>query len=234
MKIEKFEIKNIPTILWGEKSEKIFIAVHGNMSNKEDESIKIFAEEAISKGYQVISFDLPEHGERKNEEYPCKIQNCVKDLDYIMDYAKKNYKEVNLFACSMGVYFSLVAYKDEKLNQSLFLSPLLDMERMITNMMKWFDIEEEKLKLEKEIMTPIGQKLYWDYYCYVKENPVIKWDIETKILYGSKDDVCELDVLNAFVNRFDCDLEILKDGEHYFHTKKQLSFFRDWIRKNII
>ena len=47
----KFKINNIPAVLWGEKSEKLFIAVHGNMSNKEDTVIEILAEEAVKKGY---------------------------------------------------------------------------------------------------------------------------------------------------------------------------------------
>ena len=33
MKIERITINKIPSILWGEKSNKVFIAVHGNMSN---------------------------------------------------------------------------------------------------------------------------------------------------------------------------------------------------------
>lgn len=49
----------------GEIRGKIFIAVHGNMSNKEDAVIQILAEEADRKGYQVLSFDLPEHGEER-------------------------------------------------------------------------------------------------------------------------------------------------------------------------
>lgn len=61
---DNFNINNIPTVLWGDKSEKVFIAVHGNMSNKEDAVIQILAEEANQKGYQVLSFDLPEHGEK--------------------------------------------------------------------------------------------------------------------------------------------------------------------------
>jgi hypothetical protein len=36
MKIERTKINNIPSIVWGEKSSKVFIAVHGNMSNKEN------------------------------------------------------------------------------------------------------------------------------------------------------------------------------------------------------
>ena len=108
---EKFKISDIPAILWGEKSEKLFIAVHGNMSNKEDAVIQILAEEAVRKCYQVLSFDLPEHGERKNDGIPCKVQFCVSDLTIIMNYVEERWNEVSLFACSIGAYFSLLAYQ---------------------------------------------------------------------------------------------------------------------------
>ena len=68
MKKEFFKINNIPAVLWGETSEKIIIAVHGNMSHKEDIPIEILAEIGNQKNYQILSFDLPEHGERKNEK----------------------------------------------------------------------------------------------------------------------------------------------------------------------
>ena len=60
MKLEKLKINNIPSIIWGEKRNKVYVAVHGNMSNKEDEVIKILAEKVVLKGYQLLSFDLPE------------------------------------------------------------------------------------------------------------------------------------------------------------------------------
>lgn len=41
IKNKGINIDGIPSIIWGEKSSKVFIAVHGNMSNKEDEVIKI-------------------------------------------------------------------------------------------------------------------------------------------------------------------------------------------------
>ena len=86
MKIDRINISNIPSIIWGKKSNRVFIAVHGNMSNKEDDVIKILAEKVINRGYQLLSFDLPEHGERKeNTNYLCKVQNCVKDLNSIYE-----------------------------------------------------------------------------------------------------------------------------------------------------
>ena len=86
MKKEKIKINTIPSIIWGEKSDKIFIAIHGNMSNKEDDVIRLLAENITTKGYQVLSFDLPEHGERKSDEnYLCKVQNCINDLKQVVE-----------------------------------------------------------------------------------------------------------------------------------------------------
>ena len=230
---QNLKIENIPAILWGSKSDKLFVAVHGNMSNKADDVISIFAEEATAIGYGVLSFDLPEHGDRRDEAYACKVQNCVHDLDIIMNYAKQISNNISLFACSMGAYFSLLAYNQEPLRQSMFLSPVVNMERIINNMMTWFNVSEDRLKTEKEVHTPIGQTLYWDYYCYVKEHPIVHWNSPISILYGSEDDTCELDVVSAFAECFNCDLQIMQHGEHYFHTEEQLQFFRQWVKKHI-
>ncbi len=69
MKRQNLKIENIPAILWGDRSDSLFVVVHGNRSNKADDAIVIFAEEATAMGYQVVSFDLPEHGDRENETY---------------------------------------------------------------------------------------------------------------------------------------------------------------------
>lgn len=228
-----FEIENIPAILWGETSNNIFIVIHGNMSNKEDDVIEIFAKQAIKLGYQVLSFDLPEHGERAKESTPCKVQNCIKELALVMNYTKENWRNISLFACSMGAYFSLLEYKDEVINQALFLSPVVNMKRIIKNMMKWFNIDEQYLKNEQTVKTPIGQNLYWDYYCYVKEHPVDKWNMPTSILYGAKDDLCEEDTILNFVKKFNCNLTVMDKGEHYFHTQEQLNFFEKWLESSI-
>lgn len=235
MKIDRINISNIPSIIWGKKSNRVFIAVHGNMSNKEDEVIKILAENVVSKGYQLLSFDLPEHGARKDDtNYLCKVQNCVKDLKQIIEYAKKNYQEINLWACSMGAYFSLLAYKDEDIKQCLFLSPVVNMKVIIDNMMLWSNTTEEKLKEKQEIKTDCGQTLYWDYYEYVKNNPITNWNKKTYILYGNKDNMQNEDIIKNFSNNFNCDLSILDGGEHYFHTEEQLKFYKEWLSKVII
>ena len=234
METKRIKINNIPSIIWGEKSSKVFIAIHGNMSNKEDKVIEILANKVTNKGYQLISFDLPEHGERKiDTNYLCKVQNCVNDLKQIIEYAKANYNEINIWACSIGAYFSLLAYKDEDLKQCLFLSPVVNMKIIIENMMLWSNTTEKELNEKQKIKTDFGQTLYWDYYLYVKENPITNWNKKTYILYGNKDNMQNENIIEDFSNEFNCDLTILKNGEHYFHTEEQLKFYNDWLDKII-
>ena len=61
MKTQKFMLGDIPAILWGEDSNRVYVHVHGKMSRKE--YAENFAAIAETKGYQTLSFDLPEHGE---------------------------------------------------------------------------------------------------------------------------------------------------------------------------
>lgn len=233
MNTQELRIGTIPAVLWGEPSEQVFIAVHGNMSNKRDRPIEILAEEATARGYQVLSFDLPQHGERLNEAAVCKVQNCVEELAAVLEFARQRYAQISLFGCSMGAYFALLAYRDATLQQSLLLSPIVDMERLIGNMLRWNAISEERLEAEREIATPNGPPLYWDYYCYVKQHPLTKWAGPTAILYGSADALCERAAIDAFIERFGCKLTVLEQSEHFFHTPQQLDFFRTWLREGI-
>ena len=234
MLTKRIRINKIPSIIWGEKSTKIFIAVHGNMSNKEDEVIKILANKATTEGYQVISFDLPEHGEQKNDtKYLCKPQNCVNDLKQIMNYAKENYKEIDIWACSMGAYFSLLAYKDENINKCLFLSPVVDMLLIIKGMMLLNNTTEKELEEKQVISTSFGQMLYWDYYLYVKENKINFWNKKTYILYGDNDTMQDYKTIKNFSNKFNCKLSVLTNGEHCFHTEEQLKYYKNWLNKTI-
>lgn len=230
---KKLFVDHVPAILWGTKSNKLWIAVHGNCSSKDDVPIAILAEEAERQGYQVLSFDLPEHGERKDDLAVCKVQTCVKELTVIMRYAKTIAEEINLFACSMGAYFSILSFENEPIRRALFLSPVVNMSRIIDQMMAHFDVSEERLKEEKEIQTPIGQKLYWDYYCYVQEHPIVRWEVPTAILYGGKDTLCEYNVISSFAETFACELKVIEEGEHYFHTSEQLEFYKSWVKEHL-
>lgn len=220
----------IPAILWGKSGDKIIIAVHGDMSNKEDTIIELLAKNVIPKGYCVLSFDLPEHGGRKNDNYECNPQNSISDLRAVYAYAKTHGNNIPLFSCSIGAYFSLLAFRDIVFEKSLFLSPVVNMERVIQNMMTGFQINERQLQEEKKIPLPIGKTLDWDYYSYVKQHPIdFDWKSSLTILSGAKDMLTPKKHIKDFSDRQNAELTILENGEHYFHTSEQLHAFEMWL-----
>jgi alpha-beta hydrolase superfamily lysophospholipase len=123
MEKKHFYISNrktrIPAMLWGKQSENLLIAVHGNLSNKEDTVISMLAQKTIAKGYQVLSFDLPMHGERLDEKYACVPENCVTICLVFMSMQSRCIN-IYLFACSMGAYLVCVPIINYDIKQSLF------------------------------------------------------------------------------------------------------------------
>ena len=230
---KKVQIEGIPTIIWGTQSKRVFVAVHGNMSHKEDIVIELLARQAVENGYQVISFDLPEHGEHRSRGDVSKVETYINELKAIMRFAQNKWSKVSLFACSMGAYFSLLSYNEIPFERVLFLSPVVNMLDIIEGVMKSFGISEEQLKEEETIITPIGMKLYWSYYSYVKTHPIKAWEHPTHILYGGKDEMCARSRIQEFTNQFNCKLKIDESAEHYFHTKEQLESYLRWLDSTV-
>lgn len=229
--MEKIMIGEIPAILWGEPSEKLFLYIHGKWGYKEE--AEILAEVVCPKGWQVLSFDLPEHGERKNESNALNPWTVVPELEAVYQYAAKNRSKFSVYANSLGAWFSLLALEEKRLERCLFVSPVLDMQKLIENMMKWAGVNEEDLEREQEIATDFGETLSWSYYCYARTHPVEKWKCSTSILYAGKDNLTEREVVDDFAEKFHCRLTVMEEGEHWFHTKEQLEFLRGWIRENV-
>lgn len=227
---EKMNINGIPAILWGPKSDRIYLYVHGKSSCKE--YAEEFAKIAEEKGYQTLSFDLPAHGERKSENRRCDIWNGMQDLTLIGDYVFSNWSEVSLFACSLGSFFSLNTYGERNFQKCLFQSPIVDMEYLIHQMMLWSHVSEEQLFTEKEIETPLDL-LSWDYYQYVREHSRYHWDFPTYILYGAKDNLQSLPVMKRFADRYGCQLSVSENSEHPFMAKEDIPIVANWIREHI-
>lgn len=228
---ERTSIDGIPAIEWGPRSSAVYVAVHGYASNKEDVVVALMAEVAAHKGVQILSFDLPEHGERKGSEAPCTVRNGMAALRSAMAYARSRWETISLFACSIGAYFSLLTYGHEPLRQALFLSPVVDMMRLIDAIMQRERIPPERLEREGAIATNLGPTLYWDCYRYVQEHPIDNWSCPTAILHARDDAVCEYDLVRAFSERFRCSLDIAEDGEHHFHTALQLKTVALWMQR---
>ena len=116
--MKALNIGSTPALMIGDKSDKVFLFVHGLHGRKEE--ALAFAEVAVPKGYQVLGIDLPV--ERKPWE-------VLPLLNEVRDYLYENWKHVSIRANSIGSWFSLLAFQGQEVEQALFVSPILDMKR---------------------------------------------------------------------------------------------------------
>ncbi|MEA4921064.1 MAG: alpha/beta hydrolase [Clostridiaceae bacterium] len=214
----------------GDDADCIWLFVHGKSGYKEEAGA--FAEIACPKGWQVLSIDLPEHGERKGEP-GLDPWHVVPELQEVMAYMRKRWKRIALRANSIGAWFSMLAFTGIPLEKALFVSPILDMEELIRGMMLFESVDDERLEREGEIPTALGETLSWSYLKYVKEHPVEKWDVPSAILYAGQDNLTRRDTVDAFVKRFGCELTVMENGEHWFHTSEQLEMLKNWEEAHI-
>lgn len=231
MKSEHLKINNIAAIKWGDASENVFLYVHGKGGCKEEAESLAFLAQNI--GYQVLSIDLPGYGERKSEIEKFNPWDVISELQEVMCYIKANWKKTSLFAQSIGAYFSMLALKNENFFQTLFVSPIVDMEYLINRMMLWANVSKEMLEKEKIIPTDFGESLSIDYLKFVESHPIDKWNAKTAILYGEKDNLMEQNIVENFAKKFSCNLTVMKNGEHWFHTPEELEFLKEWSLSNI-
>lgn len=228
IEMRRIQVNEIPAILWGKDSKKLYLYIHGQGGYKEE--AEMFSKIVNQYGWQVLSIDLPEHGERKNEINSFDPWHVVPELSMIMEYAKSRWEKISLFANSIGAWFSMLSFEKENFWNCLFVSPVVDMKKLIAKMMNWANVSETQLEKERIIPTDFGQTLSWEYWQYVLAHPILKWKIPTKILYGEKDHLVDRQIIEEFAYKFNCDLTIMENGEHWFHTKQQLDVMHKWIK----
>lgn len=226
MKQAFFYIDQIPAVLYGEDAQRVWLFVHGKCGCKEEGAD--FARIVCPRGTQVLAVDLPGHGARRDGP-GFDPWHTVPELRNVMAYLRQRWGHIALRANSLGAWFSMLAFADTPPEKALLVSPVLDMGKLIGNMMLWAKVSPAQLEREGEIPTSFRETLSWRYWQYAKAHPIIKWNTATEILYAGQDHLTDQDTAADFARRFSCGLTVMKNGEHWFHTPEQLEFLRAWV-----
>ena len=141
---------------------------------------------AVCPGFDVLGVDY--QGELPWEAAP--------QIAAAYDEARRQYEHITLLANSIGAYFAMLALGDRASDRALFVSPVLDMERLILDMMAWAGVSEQALCERGEVPTDFGETLSWAYLCYVREHP-IAWQVPTEILYAGATIWCPVRVWSS-------------------------------------
>ncbi len=192
------------------------IYVHGKGGSAEEaEHYK-----TLFPNYEVIGFDY--HSQTPWE--------AKKEFFTFFAEQRSRCEHLTLIANSIGAYFALSALDETLADKAFFISPVVDMETLICNMMQWSNVTEQELAEKREIPTSFGETLSWEYLCYVRQHPIL-WNVPTCILYGGHDHLTSVETISAFAKRHHAELTIMPSGEHWFHTEEQMQFLDHWLRE---
>lgn len=144
---------------------------------------------------------------------------------------RKRCDRLTLVANSIGAFFSMSSLDETLVDQAYFISPVVDMEQLILNMMQWAHVTEPELAEKQEIPTDFGETLSWSYLLYVRKHP-ISWKVPSRILYGAKDHLTSMETISAFSAQTGAELTVMPEGEHWFHTEEQMQFLDNWVLGN--
>ena len=194
--------------------KKAAIYIHGMGGNAEE----AYHYSALFPNSKVIGFNY-------ESQYPW---DAEEEFGHFFENCRKDYDEITVIANSIGAYFSLCARIWEKVNAAVLISPVVDMEQPITNMMKRANVTEDELKEHDEIPTDFGETLSYRYLTYSREHPT-DINVPAYIIYGENDDLTSLDTITHFVRKNGASLFVCPKGEHWFHNAEQMRFIDDTL-----
>lgn len=230
MKQQKLTIAGVPAILYGSRSRRVYLYIHGKNGCKEE--AERFANTACACGWQVLAIDLPEHGSRKNGPEKLVPWVVIPELQAVYARMQPVWPHIRLYGVSIGAWFAMQALQAEKLEKAMLVSPVVDMEALITKMMQGTNVTEAQLQAAGKIPTSFGETLSWPYLCWVREHP-LQWHTPTQVLYGDKDALTSRAVMERFRQESGARLTIMEGGEHWFHTPLQLAVMQSWEEEDL-
>lgn len=198
--------------------EKAILYVHGKGGSSSE--AEQYRQNCL--GFDIIGIDY-------NEYLPWIVKDKIIS---VYNRIHEKYERILVIANSIGAYFAMLALQNCDIEKALFISPILDMEKLILDMMKWAGVSEKELFEKGEISTDFGETLSWEYLSFVRDNP-ITWNIPTEILYAGNDNLTSRQTVNDFLFSHDANLTVMENGEHWFHTDEQLSFLNRWMKEAV-
>ena len=230
MKKQPMTLAGVPAILYGERSRKVYLYVHGKNGCKEE--AERFANTACAAGWQVLAIDLPEHGARKDRPEQLLPWAVVPEIQAVYTRMQPVWPHIRLYGVSIGAWLAMQALQEDAPEKTLLVSPVVDMNALITNMMQGAAVTEEQLQAAGKIPTSFGETLSWPYLCWVREHP-LRWKAPTQVLYGTADSLTSREMLERFRQQSGAHLTLLTEGEHWFHTPMQLAVLQSWEEENL-
>ena len=118
--------------------KKAIIYIHGKGGNHRE-----------AEQYRQNCPECNIYGVDYQDDFPWVVQEKILD---VYNRLNKKYDCIYVLANSIGAYFSMHTLQKADIKKAFFISPILDMERLILDMMRWAEVSEDELAEKKRFL----------------------------------------------------------------------------------
>ena len=107
----------------------VLVCLHGFAGDKYSSVIEALAQSLVRKSIRVITFDWPGHGKSPVGGESLSVENCLRDLESVIQEIQKTKRTIYLFATSFGGFIGLnyIANHPSAFSKVVLRSPALNM-----------------------------------------------------------------------------------------------------------
>lgn len=207
-------------------ADTVIVAMHGFCGDKESSCIEALEKKALDFGIGLIKFDWPGHGESEATGEQLTINNCLLDIDSVVEHIKSLLPKARLvaFATSFGGYLTLLYLhkRREVFSQIILRSPAINMYSVLVSSLLTAD---DLSQMKKTGLVKFGFEreldITSDFLNELKDNEINElFDgvllPEVSIIHGTDDDLVPFADSEVFASEHDCRLFPVKGADHRY------------------
>jgi len=215
-------------------AENMVIFGHGFAGHKDNRAAERLAEKLISKnkGFALISFDLPCHGEDVKKKLT--LDDCITYYDIVISGTKEmlGAKKLYINATSFGAFLVLkyISEKGNPFEKIVLRSPAINMYKVMSGSLITEEIKE-KLDKGKPALIGFDRKVMIEkqFLEDIKGTDLLSRDFidfadDILILHGTRDEIAPFEDSKKFSEENVISFEPVEDADHRYKDLKKMEY----------
>lgn len=201
----------------------ILLCLHGFCGDKNSSVIAELMKCLNPNGIGIVTFDWPAHGASKAKDEELTVENCLSDIDAILQYIRLEYSlPVSCFATSFGGYLATIYRNTHSgvFQKTVLRSPAMKMPQVFLELLS----KEERMRfLNGEAITVGFERkiqLKVSFYESLRTNCAfdvpVEYPAQVLILQGDMDDVVRPEDTALYARRNNIPLEWFCGADHRY------------------
>jgi len=214
--------------------ENMVIFGHGFAGHKDNKAAERLAEKLISKnkGFALITFDLPAHGEDVKKKLT--LEDCITYYDIVINGSKEmlGAKKLYINATSFGAFLVLkyISEKNNPFEKIVLRSPAVNMFRVVSTSLVTEEVRE-KLNKGKEAMIGFDRKVIINqqFLDDLENTDLLNRDFmdyadDILILHGTKDEIAPFEDSQKLAEENVIEFVPVENADHRYKDIKKMEY----------